>query len=155
MKSEKVIYDQIQHRIRFQNAIVEFYGKPAFYTPYLSVPDPTVWHSSGILEPLFGSSSTTGYYLRIPVYVAFTHSNDMTIAPMMSLNGDDMLSVEYRQRWDNGGLWLQGSGAYNPNGGLGGVGPQTYGNLFGSGRIALDSSNDWRVGFDLQLIFLS
>lgn len=151
VKSERVVYDQVQHRIRFEHATVDFYGVPVFYAPYFSVPDPTIHHASGVLEPLVGSTSTTGYYLRVPAYVAFSDSSDMTVAPMHSLKNDDMLSVEYRQRWQNGGMWLQGSGAYNPNGGLGGTGPQTYGNLFGSGRIALDNSNDWRMGFDLQL----
>jgi LPS-assembly protein len=151
VKSKRVVYDQVQHRIRFQDATVEFYGVPVFYTPYLSTPDPTVHHSSGILDPLVGSSATTGYYLRVPIYVAFNDSADMTIAPMRSLKDDDMLSAEYRQRWNNGGFWLQGTGAYNPNGGLGGTGPQTYGSLFGAGRIALDNDGGWRTGFDLQL----
>jgi LPS-assembly protein len=151
VKSERVVYDQSRHRIDFARATIDFYGVPVLYTPYLSVPDPTVHHASGLLEPQVGSTATTGYYLRAPVYVAFSDSADMTIAPMRSLNNDDMVSVEYRQRWNNGGLWFQGSGAYNPNGGLGGAGPQTYGNLFGSGRIALDDANSWRAGFDLQL----
>jgi LPS-assembly protein len=151
VRSERVVYDQVQHRIRFKNASVEFYGVPVLYAPYLSVPDPTVRHASGILEPVVGSSATTGYYLRIPAYLAFSDSSDATIAPMRSLKHDDMLSIEYRQRWQSGGLWFQGSSAYNPNGGLGGSGSQTYGHLFGSGRTALDASDDWRAGFDLQV----
>jgi len=52
---------------------------------------------------------------------------------MASTKGGDMLEMEYRARWNNGGLWFQGSGTYNPNGGLGGsTGAQTYGHLFGS-----------------------
>ena len=61
-----------------------------------------------------------------------------------------MLEGEYRQRWNNSGMWLQGSAAYNPNGGLGGPpGAQEYDHLFGSGRFALDDT--WRTGFDAQL----
>jgi LPS-assembly protein len=151
VKSERVIYDQSQHKIRFQNATVDFFGVPLLWSPYLSMPDPTVRHASGVLMPVIGNSTTTGYFVQIPIYFALSDTNDLTIAPMTSLNRDDMLNVEYRQRWNNGGLWLQGSGTYNPNGGLGGTGPQTYGHLFGSGRIALDADNDWRAGFDIQL----
>jgi LPS-assembly protein len=46
-------------------------------------------------------------------------------------------------------LWFQGSGADNPAGGLGGSpGAQTYGHIFGSGRLQLDDT--WRTGFDVQ-----
>ena len=48
-----------------------------------------------------------------------------------------MLEANIAQRWNNGGMWLQGSGAYNPDGGLGGApGAQAYDHLFGSGRFA-------------------
>jgi LPS-assembly protein len=151
VKSEHVVYDQAKHQIRFHGATVDLFGVPVFYSPYLSVPDPTVKRASGILEPQVGSSTVPGYSVRVPVYLSLSDTNDMTLAPMVSLKGDDMLSVEYRQRWQNGGFWLQGSGTYNPAGGLGGIGPQTYGHLFGSGRVALDDANDWRAGFDLQL----
>ena len=56
-----------------------------------------------------------------------------------------------RQRWDDSGLWFQGSAAYNSNGGLDGPAgkPQEYDHLFGSGRIML--TDTWRMGFDTQL----
>jgi LPS-assembly protein len=151
VKAERVIYSQEQHRVRFRNAVMEVGGVPIFYTPFLSQPDPSVRYASGLLVPDFGNSTKIGYFTRLPVYVALSPTNDMTIAPMFSTLGGEMLSVEYRARWNNSGLWLQGSGTYNPDGGLSGSpGPQTYGHLFGSGRIALDNSNAWRVGFDIQ-----
>jgi LPS-assembly protein len=74
----------------------------------------------------------------------------MTIAPMFSTLGGDVLEMEYRQRWNNGGMWFQGSGAYNPDGSLSGTpGAQTYGHIFGSVR---DNINDiWRTGADVQM----
>ena len=56
---------------------------------------------------------------------------------MFSTSGGEVLERNTAQRWNNGGMWLQGSGAYNPDGGLGGTpGAQTYGHIFGSGRFA-------------------
>jgi LPS-assembly protein len=73
----------------------------------------------------------------------------MTVEPIVSTSGGEVLETEYRQRFDRGGFWLQGSGAYNPAGGLGGTpGAQTYGHAFGSGRLNL--SDTWRTGFDVQ-----
>jgi LPS-assembly protein len=150
VKAERIVYDQQKHRIHFRDAVMEIYGVPVLYTPFLSQPDPTVKYASGLLAPDLGNSTKIGYFVRLPVYFALSPTNDLTIAPQISTLGGDVMEAEYRARWNNGGLWLQGSGAYNPNGGLSGGGPgaQTYGHLFGSGRIGLDG--DWRTGFDVQ-----
>ena len=73
------------------------------------------------------------------------------MAPQFSTKGGELVEMEYRQRWNNGGMWFQGSGAYNPDGGLGGptAGAQDYDHLFGSGRFGIDDT--WRTGFDAQL----
>ena len=150
VKAERIVYDQQKHRIHFRDAVMEIYGVPVLYTPFLSQPDPTVKYASGFLAPDLGNSTKIGYFVRLPVYFALSPTNDLTVAPQISTLGGDVMEAEYRARWNNGGLWLQGSGAYNPNGGLSGGGPgaQTYGHLFGSGRIGLDG--DWRTGFDVQ-----
>lgn len=148
VKSERVVYNQDQHKIIFHSAIVEVQGVPVAWLPIFSMPDPTVHYASGILTPTIGNSSRIGYFTRVPVYVSISQSQDMTVAPMISSLGGEVLELEYRQRWNDGGLWFQGSGAYNPEGGLGGSpGPQTYGHIFGSGRLAL--SDTWRTGFDV------
>ncbi|HEX4637830.1 MAG TPA: LPS assembly protein LptD [Rhizomicrobium sp.] len=150
VKAERVIYDQTKHKVRFRHAIIEVKGVPVAWVPTLSVPDPTVRYATGLLTPEVGNSTKIGYFTRLPVYVAITPSQDMTIAPMFSTSGGEVLEMEYRQRWNNGGMWLQGSGADNPNGGLGGSpGAQTYGHLFGSARE--DLNDVWRTGADLQL----
>ena len=150
VKAERVIYDQTRHKVRFTNATIEIEGVPLAWMPAFSVPDPTVRHATGLLTPEVGNSTKIGYFTRLPVYVAITPSQDLTLAPMFSTSGGEVLEMEYRDRWNSGGLWLQGSGAYNPNGGLGGTpGAQTYGHLFGSAR---EQFNDvWRTGADLQL----
>lgn len=149
VKAERVVYDQAKHRVHFTDATVDVLGVPVFYTPVLNVPDPTVHQASGLLAPELGNSTRIGYFVRTPAYIALSPSNDLTLAPTISTDGGDVLEAEYRARWNNGGLWLQGSGAYNPNGALFGTpGVQTYGHLFGSGRFQL--SQDWRTGFDIQ-----
>ena len=149
VKAERVVYDQTKHRVHFRDATLDVMGVPILYTPVLSVPDPTVRYASGLLAPELGNSTRIGYFVRTPVYLALSPSNDLTIAPTFSTDGGDVLEAEYRARWNKSGMWLQGSGAYNPNGGLLGTpGVQTYGHLFGSGRFTL--SDDWRAGFDIQ-----
>ncbi|HKQ45373.1 MAG TPA: LPS assembly protein LptD [Rhizomicrobium sp.] len=149
VKAERVVYDQTKHKVRFNNATIEVKGVPVLWAPALSVPDPTVRYTSGLLTPEAGNSTKIGYFTRLPVYLALSPSQDMTLAPMFTTLGGEVLEMEYRHRWNSGGLWFQGSGAYNPSGGLSGSpGAQTYGHIFGSGRQSL--SKNWRVGFDVQ-----
>src|SRR3954466_5925332 len=149
VKAERVVYDQTKHKVRFRNATIEVKVVPVAWLPAVSMVDPTVRYSSGLLTPEVGNSTKIGYFTRLPVYVSLSPSQDMTVAPMISTLGGEVLELEYRQRWNSGGFWLQGSGAYNPKGGLAGTpGPQTYGHIFGSGRQLL--GDDWRAGFDVQ-----
>ena len=150
VKAERVIYDQTKHKVHFRNATIEVEGVPVLWMPSFSVPDPTVRYATGLLTPEVGNSTKIGYFTRLPVYISITPSQDLTLAPMISTSGGEVLEMEYRQRWNSGGMWFQGSGAYNPDGGLGGTpGAQTYGHLFGSAR---ENFNDvWRTGTDLQL----
>ena len=149
VQAEHVVYDQEKHRIVFHSARVSFLGIPILYTPYLREPDPTVRYESGLLTPDIGNSTNIGYFVRAPVYIALSQSNDATITPIVSTRGGEVLAGEYRERWENGGMWLQGSIADNPNGGLAGNVNQFYASLFGSGKIPIDSV--WRTGYDAQL----
>jgi len=151
VKSERVVYDQAAQKVRFRNASLEAFGVPILWSPYLSMPDPNLRYSSGFLTPDIGNSSKYGYFARAPYYVALSPSRDLTLSPMISSLGGEMVELEYRQRWNNSGLWFRGSLAHNADGGLGGggAGPQFYDHLFGAGRIAL--GGNWRTGFDIQL----
>jgi LPS-assembly protein len=149
VKATRVYYDEVNHRIYYHDATLEALGIPIFYTPYFSQPDPTVKHSSGILIPDWGTSSILGTYIRVPVYIAFSDSQDMTLAPYYATHGGEMLEGEYRQRWNDGGMWLQASVTNNPYGGLSGTQDQIYSSLFGAGTIPI--TDTWHAGYDVQL----
>ena len=150
VRAAKVVWNQPEHEITYHDATFELFGIPVAYTPYFSQPDPSVKRKSGLLPPELGSSSVLGSLVRLPVYIALNDSQDMTVSPMFTTQAGVLVEGEYRQRWNNGGMWLQGSVAYNPNGGLTGNEHQWYSSLFGSGRIPLDG-NVWHLGFDAQL----
>jgi LPS-assembly protein len=149
VKSYRVVYDQLKHRIKFHDATVDVMGIPMLYTPYMSQPDPTVRYASGILTPSVGTSSILGTFARIPVYISLSPSNDATIEPIVSTRGGEVLEGEYRERWMDGGFWLQGATGFNPDGGVSGHQDQIYSDIFGSGRFPI--ADHWDGGFDLQV----
>ena len=149
VKAYRIVHDQLKHRIKFHDATIEAFGVPILYTPYLSQADPTVRYASGILMPDVGSSTTIGYFIRLPVYISMSPSQDATIAPLVTTHGGDVIEGEYRERWEHGGMWLQGSVGFNPNGGPSLKQDQVYSDLFGSGRTPID--NVWSTGFDVQV----
>jgi LPS-assembly protein len=149
VKAERAVYDQPAHKITYTNAVLQFFGVPIGWTPFFSTGDGTQKHVTGVLAPDIGTSSTLGSFIRVPIYIAFNDSQDATIAPLVSTRGGELLEGEYRQRFANGGMWLQGSVANNPHGGLSGHDDQTYSSLFGSGIIPMNSI--WHFGYDAQI----
>ncbi len=147
VKAVRIVHDNVKKEIVYHDATFEFMGVPVFYSPYLSQPDPTVKHQSGLLIPSLGDSKYLGAFARIPVYIALSDSEDVTVEPLITSTAGNVLEAEYRERWGVGGMWLQGSFGYNPVAPMG-AGPWE-GSLFGSGRIPI--TDIWRVGFDAQL----
>jgi len=149
VKAYRVVHDSVRHKIEFNDATIELFGVPILYTPYYSQPDPTVKYSTGLLSPVVGTSTTLGTFVKLPVYVSLSGSEDLTIEPWFTASNGQVLEGEYRRRFDAGGFWLQASVAHNPNGGLDAETSQTYGHLFGSGQFRLN--DHWKAGFDVQL----
>jgi LPS-assembly protein len=150
IRAARIVHDQLQKEIYFEDATFEFLGVPILYLPYFSEPDPTVKYKSGFLLPDIGTIGAVGSFIKIPYYVSLSPSRDLTIDPFITTKGGTVLQTEYRERWGVGGLWLQGTLGYD-SGAEGKPGESIWmGSLFGSGRVPLND-NGWRAGFDVQL----
>jgi LPS-assembly protein len=66
IKGMRIIHDQIDKMLYFENAQLEFFGVPMAYLPYFSTPDPTVKRKSGFLMPGVSTVSTYGYGVETP-----------------------------------------------------------------------------------------
>ena len=149
IRAERITHDQIGKEFVFEGASFEFLGRQVLYLPYFSQADPTVTHKSGLLLPDIGSSTYLGSYTKIPYYISLDPSRDLTIAPIITTRAGVVLQSEYRQRWNDGGLWLQNTVGYDP-GAEGKPGRSLWNSsLMGSGRFTM--SKTWRSGFDVQL----
>jgi LPS-assembly protein len=55
VKGARIIHDQTEKMLYFENAQLEFFGVPMAYLPYFSTPDPTVKRKTGFLMPGFST----------------------------------------------------------------------------------------------------
>jgi LPS-assembly protein len=149
IRAERVTHDELEKEFTFEGASFEFLGRQVLYLPYFSQADPTVRHKSGLLLPDVGSSSYLGSFVKIPYYISLSPSRDITIDPIITTRAGVVLQTEYRQRFNDGGMWLQNTVGYDP-GAAGKPGRSTWNSsLMGSGRF--NTSGTWRSGFDVQL----
>ncbi len=141
IKAVKVVHDQEEKIIEFEDAWLEFAGIPVLYTPYLSQPDPTVKRKTGFLAPLFGASSDLGFVAQVPFFWAISPHEDLTIAPAMTSKEGPLLQGEYRNALANGEIDFSGSIAYTSD-------KRTRGHVLGKARYDIDET--WRSGLDVD-----
>ena len=146
--ARRIDHDREFKLIEMHDATMQIDGWPVFYTPYISMPDPSVKRASGFLTPSFGSSSSVGGHVTIPYFLVLGPDKDITLAPRFTTKAGPLFESEYRQAFGNGALDALGSINYsNPDKAEVSDG-QLRGHINASG--VWDVTPDWRTGFDLQ-----
>jgi LPS-assembly protein len=102
VKGARIIHDQQEKMLYFENAQLEFFGVPMAYMPYFSTPDPTVKRKTGFLMPGFTEAAGYGFGIDIPFYWAIAPDYDATITPRITTRQGVLLQGEFRQRLENG-----------------------------------------------------
>ncbi len=112
VKAARIIHNQTEKMIYFEDARIEFFGVPLAYSPYLAAPDPTVKRKSGFLMPLITTNSIYGFGVETPYYLALAPSYDMTFSPRIMSKQGPLLQTEFRQRLEDGSYTIRGAGLY-------------------------------------------
>jgi LPS-assembly protein len=145
--------------IYFEDARLEFFGRPIAYFPYMSTPDPTVKRKSGFLAPLFQSNpSKYGFAVDIPYFIALAPNYDMTITPKLTTRQGPLLQTEWRHRLLNGAYSIRAAGIFqlDKDAFLRPGGPPTpgyrdfRGSVETSGKFSI--TNNWTWGWDGILV---
>ena len=110
VRAERVIHDSVRKDVYYRNAWLEMGGVPVFYTPYLSVPDPTVKQRSGFIAPIVGSRNNLGLVARSFYYLDVSPTMDATVETSYSGERGFLVGVEWRQALKNGHLQVNASG---------------------------------------------
>ena len=109
VKARRVTHDRVEKEVTYRDAVLEMWGVPVLYTPYLSHPDPTVTRKSGFLTPTIGHDSNLGGRLETPWFWNIAPDRDATFIPIIASERGFVGAGEYRQLFDRGRLELSGS----------------------------------------------
>jgi LPS-assembly protein len=152
VKAARIIHDQKEHMIYFEDASLEFFGKPLAWLPYFSAPDPTVKRKTGFLMPSLTSSSIYGVGVEIPYYWAMAPNYDVTLAPKITTKQGVLMQGEFRQRLLDGAYLIRGSGIHqsDPGAFIDGASRPWRGSVETDGKFAINQN--WVWGWDALLL---
>jgi len=109
LNSSLIIHDKEKKEITYKNANLDLNNVPVLFTPYFSHPDPTVKRKAGFLAPNFSSlGEQIGSTIKIPYFYPVSDSADFTISPTYYFEQHPLLLGEYREKFKNGDLSLEG-----------------------------------------------
>lgn len=145
VKARKVIHDQDDQLMTYNDAWIELMGVPVFYTPYLAHPDPSADRRSGLLAPAVGGGSNLGFSFALPYYWNIAPDKDATLTPLYTSSAGRGGTAEYRQLFQEGELRLFGSLVTDDEDNT----KDFRGHIRGRARWDIDER--WRVGADLHL----
>src|ERR1700692_1449532 len=149
VKGARIIHDQADKMLYFENAQLEFFGVPMAYMPYFSTPDPTVKRKTGFLMPGFTDVSTYGFGVEIPFYWAIAPDYDATFNPRFTTRQGVLFQAEFRQRLLNGSYQIRAYGIdqLDPGAFVGQPGDRQFrGGVETKGQFALNDK--WVWGWD-------
>src|SRR5229473_1437229 len=153
VKGARIIHDQTEKMLYFENAQLEFFGVPMAYMPYFSTPDPTVKRKTGFLMPGFSSDTTYGYGVETPFYWAIAPDYDATFSPRFTTRQGVLMQAEFRQRLLNGAYQVRAYGIdqLDPGAFAGQPGDRQFrGGIETKGQFALNDK--WVWGWDGVLL---
>ncbi|MEZ5842213.1 MAG: LPS assembly protein LptD [Hyphomicrobiaceae bacterium] len=94
----RVIHDQSQATITYQDAQFEILGVPVLGLPYFQHPDPSVKRKSGFLAPELSTSHDLGFMAEVPYYFALAPNYDLLFHPMYTTKQGVLWQADWRHR---------------------------------------------------------
>ena len=150
IKADEIIHDEKNKDIDYQNATLEFFNIPVFFTPYFTHPDPTVKRRSGLLPPTLSYSESKGFIYGQPYFLTLGRSKDLELKPTIYTEEGFTLESHYRKAFSNGFINLETSLGILDNS----VSSENSKKMSVEGSVSLKTSfslNDtWRAQFDIE-----
>jgi LPS-assembly protein len=156
VKAARIIHNNEERTIYYENATLEFWGMPIAYMPYFSTPDPTVKRKTGFLTPSYVMSSSLGTGIALPFFWNMAPNYDLTLQPTYLHRQGVLGQAEWRHRLLTGsyniraaGIFQQDKTAFLPSP-LGARDRDFRGSLESTGLFHINER--WRMGWDVALL---
>ncbi|MCK4712077.1 MAG: LPS-assembly protein LptD, partial [Marinosulfonomonas sp.] len=143
IRARRVIHDQQERQLYFDNAVLHLVGIPVFYLPRLRLPDPTLKRATGFLVPTLKSTSKLGWGVKLPYFITLGDHADITLTPYVSTK-TNTLELRFRRAYRTGDISFEA--AFSSDDILPG---QDRGYFFGQGRF--DLPRDYVLDFDIEI----
>ena len=101
IQASKMLHNNKNKTIYYDNAVIKVYDIPIFYIPKLSHPDPTVDRRTGFLTPSFLDTKNLGSGLTIPYFWALSADKNFTLKNKLFVNENPLFLGEYHQAFKN------------------------------------------------------
>ncbi len=112
VKAARIIHDDDEKMIYFEDATIDLFGLPIAYFPFMSSPDSTVKRKSGFLFPSLSTSTAYGFGIETPYYFNLAPDYDLTLYPRFTSKQGPLLEAEWNQRLLNGAYSIKAAGIY-------------------------------------------
>jgi LPS-assembly protein len=109
IRASRVVHDEVERQIYFDNAQFRLAGVPVFYIPRLRMPDPTLRRATGFLMPSIRTTSDLGTGIKLPYFIVLGQSADLTLTPYITARDSQTLDLRYRQMFRTGQIELNGA----------------------------------------------
>ncbi|MFK7837771.1 MAG: LPS-assembly protein LptD [Sulfitobacter sp.] len=142
IRAKRVIHDQLEEQLYFDQAQFRILNLPVFYLPRLRLPGPRLQRATGFLVPSIRTTSQLGTGLKIPYFIKLGDHRDLTVTPYLS-SVTRTLELRYRQAFRNGRLEFNGAitrDDQRPD--------KNRGYLFGAGNF--DLARDYKLTFRVE-----
>jgi LPS-assembly protein len=109
IRARRVVHDQQQHQLYFDDAQFRIGGVPVFYIPRLRMPDPTLKRATGFLMPKLRSTSGLGFGFKTPYFIVLGPTRDVTITPYFTTKKGRTVDLRFRQAFRTGSIQIDGA----------------------------------------------
>lgn len=142
IRARRVIHDQVEQQLYFDQAQFRIRNTPVFYLPRLRLPDPTLKRANGFLIPSLMTTSQLSNGIKVPYFFKLGDHRDLTVTPYLS-SRTKTVELRYRQAFSKGRISFEGAitrDELRPG--------EVRGYLFGSGTF--DLARDYVLEFDIE-----
>ena len=150
LHADRATWDQDRGVVRYHNARLKLFGIPALFTPYISLPDPTVERRTGFLAPEIRADEYLGQFTLLRYFVNLQPNTNLELHPFLATKRGPGLGVDLEHSTRHEHIFLQGQFTRSE--------PQTptgdFLNRRNRGYVFFDATSDlnkrWRAGVSID-----